>query len=371
MVISWVPRSIGEDMARRCLLGVFATTVVFGIMPVAFARHAGIAAAADYHLTRSVLLGAPDRWDYVVYDGPSHRVYVAHGDRVTVVDGRSGRIIGEVEGMPGGTHGIAISHAAGLGYTDDGRAGEAVAFSLKTLRVVKHLKAAPDSDAVTIDPTSGHVFVVDGDPGLLTVIDPASDRVVATVQVGSKLEYPVAGHNGKVYVNGVEKQEIFRIDTATNQVDATWPIPQCRAPHGLAIDTSTHRLFSSCENGRLVVVNADTGATVATLPIGQGTDAAAFDPTRKLVFSSNGMDGTISVIREVDANTLVAAATIKTALSGRTMSVDPVSGRLYLAAAATNAKAMAAFRAARQAGRHGPSPFVPGSLKLLFLDPGR
>jgi YVTN family beta-propeller protein len=352
-------------MARRCLLAVFAAAVVFGIVPIASAS------GADYHLAHSVRLGAPDRWDYVVYDSPSHRVYVAHGDRVTVVDGRSGRIVGEVEGMPGGTHGTAISHAAGLGYTDDGRAGEAVAFSLRTLKVVKRLEAAPDSDAVTIDPTSGHVFVVDGDPGLLTVIDPANDRVVATVHVGSKLEYPVAGHNGKVYVNGVEKRKVFRIDTATNQVDATWPIPQCLAPHGLAIDTSTHRLFSSCENGRLVVVNADTGATVATLPIGQGTDAAAFDPTRKLIFSSNGMDGTVSIIREVDANTFVPAATIKTALSARTMSVDPVSGRLFLAAAATNPKAMAAFRAARQAGRHGPSPFVPGSLKLLFFDPGR
>lgn len=359
-------------MARRHLLAAFATAVVFSLVPVAFAYQGPEAAsAADYHLTHSVRLGAPDRWDYIVYDGPSHRVYVAHGDRLTVVDGRSGRIIGQVEGMPGGTHGIAISHAAGLGFTDDGRAGEAVAFSLKTLKVVKRLTAAPDADAVTIDPTSGHVFVVDGDSGVLTVVDPASDRVVATVHVGSGMEYPVAGGNGKLYVNGVEKREIYRVDTATNQVDATWPIPQCMAPHGLAIDTATHRLFSSCENGRLVVVNADTGATVATLPIGQGTDAAAFDPTRKLIFSSNGMDGTLSVIREVDANTFVSAGTVRTALSARTMSVDPVSGRIFLAAAATNAKAMAAFRAARQAGRRGPSPFAPGSLKLVFFDPGR
>lgn len=356
-------------MARPYLLPVFVTAVVFGLVSAAFG--AGPAFAARYHLTHSVRLGAPDRWDYVVYDRPSNRVYVAHGDRVTVVDGRSGRIIGEVTGMPGGTHGIAISHAAGLGYTDDGRAGEAVAFSLSTLKVVKRLKAAPDSDAVTIDPTSGHVFVVDGDSHVVTVIDPAQDRVIATVQVGSGLEYPVAGDNGKVYVNGVEKREIFRIDTTTNEVDAAWPIPQCRAPHGLAIDISTHRLFSSCENGRLVVVNADSGATVATLPIGQGTDAAAFDATRKLIFSSNGMDGTLSIIREVDANTFVPAGTVKTALSARTMSVDPLSGRLFLAAAATNAKAMAAFRAARKAGRHGPSPFVPGSLKLLFFDPER
>jgi DNA-binding beta-propeller fold protein YncE len=358
-------------MPPRYRLPVFATVLAFGSAGLAAAQPAPEkpAAAVPYHLTRTVPLGAPDRWDYVVYDRPSHRVYVAHGDRLTVVDGLSGRVIGQVSGMPGGTHGIAISHAAGLGYTDDGRAGEAVAFSLKTLKVVKRLKAAADSDAVTIDPASGHVFVVDGDPGLLTVIDPKEDRVVATVHVGSKLEYAVAGDDGKVYVNGVEKREIFRVDTATNRVDATWPIPQCESPHGLAIDTSTHRLFSSCENQRLVVVNADTGASVATVPIGRGTDGAAFDPTRKLVFSSNGMDGTLSVIHEVDANTFVPAATVATALSARTLGIDPVSGRLFLAAARTNAKAMAAALAARKAGRRGPSPFVRGSLKLLFFDP--
>jgi YVTN family beta-propeller protein len=357
----------------RYLPAAFVMVVAFGLTGPAAAqpRSGAMGSVAHYRLTRSVRLGAPDRWDYVVYDGPSHRAYVAHGDRLTVVNGRNGRIIGQVTGMPGGTHGIAISHATGLGYTDDGQAGEAVAFSLRTLKVVKRLRAAPDADAVTIDPTSGHVFVVDGDPGLLTVIDPKVNQVIATVHVGSKLEYAVAGNNGKVYVNGVANREIFRIDTARNTVDAAWSIRQCEAPHGLAIDTATHRLFSSCENGNLVVVDADTGATVATLPIGKGTDGAAFDPTRKLVFSSNGMDGTLSVIRELDPNTFVPAGTIKTALSARTISVDPVSGRVFLPAADTTVQAMAAFMTARQAGRRGPSPFVHGSLALLFFDPRR
>jgi DNA-binding beta-propeller fold protein YncE len=360
-------------MLRRHFLPTLSLAVALGSTAAAFAQPASQAAAATiaYHSSRSVPLGAPDRWDYLVYDSPSHRLYVSHGDRLTVLDARDGSILGQVKGMPGGTHGIAISHAAGLGYTDDGRAGEAVAFSLKTLKIVKRLPAAADADAVTIDPTSGHVFVVDGDPGLLTVIDPKPDRVVATVHVGSKLEFVVPGDNGKIYVNGVEKREIFRIDTTTNRVDATWPIPQCEAPHGLAIDTSSHRLFSSCENGRLVVVNADTGATVATVPIGQGSDAAAFDPARRLAFSSNGADGTLSVIREMDADTFTPAATIKTALSARTMSLDPASGRLFLVAADTTARAMAASRAARKAGRRGPSPFVPGSARLLIFDPGK
>src|SRR5580704_10900909 len=161
--------------------------------------------SVDYRLVRSVSLGAPDRWDYVVYDAAEHRVYVAHGDRVTVVDGQDGAIIGQVEGLVGGTHGIAISHPAGRGYTDDGQAGQAASFDLKTLQVVKRLKAQDDADAITIDPTSGHVFVVNSEPGTLTVIDPHRDEVVATVDAGSKLEYAVAGANGKVYANGLAK----------------------------------------------------------------------------------------------------------------------------------------------------------------------
>ncbi|HXS29055.1 MAG TPA: YncE family protein [Steroidobacteraceae bacterium] len=353
---------------------VHATAMAAFSLALGLAFLAGTAAHAstgvDYKITKSVSLGAPDRWDYVVFDAPSHRVFVAHGDRVTVVDAQSGQIVGQVETLPGGTHGIAISHAAGLGYTDDGRAGQAAAFDLRSLKIVKHLQAKPDADAVTIDPTSGHVFVVDGDPGDLTVIDPSTDSVIATVSAGSKLEYAVAGVGGKVYVNGEEKQEIFRIDTATNQVDATWPIPQCESPHGLAIDTATHRLFSSCENRRLVVVNADTGAVVATVPIGRGTDAAAFDSRRKLIFSSNGADGTISIIREVSADKFVPAGTVKTAVSGRTMGVDPESGRLFVAAADEDPAAMAAFRAALAAHKRPTRmPFAAGSLKLLFLDP--
>jgi YVTN family beta-propeller protein len=353
-----------------CVLAAAATVTAAAVVPAVWAQAASTATqSVDYRITKTVALGAPDRWDYVVYDAPSHRVYVSHGDRVTVVDGRNGTIVGQIEGMPGGTHGIAISHAAGLGYTDDGEHAQATAFSLRTLKVVKRLTAQDDADAVTIDPTSGHVFVVDGDPGTLTVIDPKSDSVVATVNLGSKLEYPVAGNNGKLYVNGVEKRVIYRIDTASNQVDATWPISDCEAPHGLAVDTATHRLFSSCENQRLVVVNADDGAVVASVPIGRGTDAAAFDPQRKLIFSSNGMDGTVSVIREVNADTFAPAGTIKTMISGRTMGVDPVSGRLYVAAAELDQAALAAYQAARAAGRRARPPLVPGSLKLLFLDP--
>src|SRR4029079_3291363 len=98
-----------------------------------------------------------DHWDFVVFDAPSHRVFVAHGDRVTVVDGHDGQIIGNVEGLSGGTHGIAIVPGTQRGYTDDGKAGTAASFDLETLKLIKTIKADADADAVVFDPASGKI----------------------------------------------------------------------------------------------------------------------------------------------------------------------------------------------------------------------
>ncbi|HZZ32311.1 MAG TPA: hypothetical protein VFE10_09990 [Phenylobacterium sp.] len=315
--------------------------------------------APSYSVTKSVPLGGPDKWDYVVFDPGSHRVYVAHGDHIAVVDGRDGRMIGKVEGMPGGTHGIAISAATGKAYTDDGKAAVAVAFDLKTLKTGARIPAADDADATALDPVTGHVFIINGDTGSITVIDPKTDKTVATLDGGGKLEYAVADDRGHLFVNGAGKREVVRIDTKANRIDGRWAIPDCASPHGLAIDKVRHRLFVSCVNSLMTVVNAETGARVATVPIGKGTDAAAYDPKRRLVFSSNGADGTISVIQQGDNDSYRPAATVKTAVSARTMSIDPETGRLYVVAMDVDPAA---------GPNDHPKPH-PGSLHLMFLDP--
>ena len=322
-------------------------------------------AAPVYHLVKTVPLGTPDRWDYVVFDSGSDRAYVAHGDRVTVVDGRDGHILGNIEGLPGGTHGIGISASTGQGFTDDGKAGIAAAFDLKTFKVAKRIPAKDDADGIAYDPVSGHIFVVDGDSAALTVIDPKTDTVIATIPTGGGMEYAVSGDNGKLYVNGAENKEIVRVDTATNKVDAHWPLAGCDSPHGLAIDTQDHRLFPTCLNGVMKVVNTDTGKVVASLPIGQGTDGAAFDPKRKLVFSSN-YDGTLSVVRETDPDHFTVLGSIKTGITGKNMSIDPATGRLYVVGASVDPNAPVP---PSRNGRMGRRKTLPGTVTLLFLDP--
>jgi YVTN family beta-propeller protein len=318
--------------------------------------------APEYRVAQTVALGAPDRWDYVVYDPDSGRVFVAHGDELTVVDGESGAIVGRIKGLTGGTHGVALVKDSNRGYTDEGETGKAVSFNLKTLAVEKRLQAAEDADAVAFDPVSHHVFVINGDGGTITVIDPKADTALTTITVGGKLEYAVAGGNGKLFVNGAGKKELVSIDTANNRVVSRWPLPECESPHGLAIDASSHRLFVSCLNQLLTVVDSQSGQIIAKVPIGKGSDAVVFDPKRKLIFSSNGKDGNISVIQEKDAQTYVPLASIKTSISARTLSINPTTGRLYLASADVAPDAVP---------KNGRMPTIPGSLKLLFIDPVR
>lgn len=347
----------GTCMNVRGLQNILVLVGAIGLAP-------GLAdAQASYTITKTIPLGAPDRWDYLTFDASSGRLFISHGDRVTVIDGKGGAILGAVEGLPGGTHGIAIVADAGRGYTDDGQAGIAASFDLTTFKIIHRIKAEPDADGIVFDPASGHVFVIDGDSGKLTAIDPKTDSVVATIDGGGGLEAGAAGDGGKIYINGAEKNEIVRIDTRSNKADAHWPMPGCERPHGLSLDHAAHRLFSSCANKVMEVVDSDTGSIVATIPIGSGTDADGFDSKRGLVFSSN-REGTLSVIAEKTPNSFEPLAPVTTEFGARTMALDPRSGRIYLVTAdfTQNPKVAATDIRHRYI-------ITPGSVRLLFLDP--
>ena len=324
---------------------------------VGFCAASALAAPA-YKPAGAVVLGDPAFWDYAVSDPSTGRVYVAHADKVAVIDGRAGKLIGNVEGIAGGTHGIAVSAATGQGFSDDGRNGEAVAFDLKTLKITQHIPADKDADAIAFDPGTGHVFVIEGDPKKITVIDPKTDKAVATIDVGEGLEYGV-GANGKVFVAGVEKRNLIEVDPRTNAVTARWPMPDCERPHGLAVDSRSHRAFVGCTNAKMMVVDTKSGKLVTELNIGRGNDAMAFDSNRKRVFSSNGRDGTISVYEEVSPDKYNQLEDIKTVVSGRTMTVDTVTGRLFVPAADQDPASPAGQR----------PKMLPGTTRVLMFDP--
>ncbi len=315
----------------------------------------------SYKITREVSLPGPPRWDFLKYSATEKRVYVAQGDRVVVVDEPTGTLVGQIGNLPGGTHGIAISPETKQGFTDEGQPGLAVAFDLKTLKQTRTISTAADADGILYEPTTKHIYVVNGDSGSIAVVDPVTDTKIAMIDVGSKLEPAVADGKGHVFVNGEQRNEIVAIDARTNRVYAHWPMTTCRTPHGIAIDAANKRLFSTCANKVMVVVNIDTGATVATLPIGANSDGAAFDPVRRLAFSSNG-DGTLSVIKERSADDFVSAETVPTEHSARTISIDPKTGRLFLVAGDIVSSGV-------KDGTSQRPVYAAGSVRLLYVDP--
>jgi DNA-binding beta-propeller fold protein YncE len=340
-------------------------SIRFGFLVMACGSAAILAAQAQqaptYTLSKTVPIGAPDRWDYVVFDPASGRVYVSHADKVTVVDGKSGASIGTID-VGGTTHGIATVNDLGKGYTDDGKAGVAVVFDLKTLKVLRQIKAEPDADGIVYDPKSGHVLVITGDSGKVVVIDPKTDTVLSEIDGGGPLEFGVLDGKGKFFVDGEDKNEIVRMDLASNKADAHWPLTGCVTPHGMAMDLVHRRLFASCGNKIMDVVNADTGAVVASLPIGQGSDFDAFDPARQLAFSSN-RDGTLSVIAERSPDKFEVLPAVQTKYGARTMGLDPKTGRIYLVASdvTVNNAVPVTDRTHFQV--------APGTAEVLFLDP--
>jgi YVTN family beta-propeller protein len=346
-------------MSKRTMLGV----VILACMPLlACGESVSAPVAPLYRISKTVALGAPDRWDHVVFDAVLNRVYVTHGKTVTVVDASSGTLIGNIEGISGLTHGVASVHKLGKGYTTDSEAGIAISFDLKTLKIIHRIKAEPDADVILFDPPSGHVFAIDGDSGKVTIIDPKTDTVIATVDGGGGFESGVSGENGKVYVSGAEKNDIVRIDTSKNVVDAHWPTPGCHSPHGMAMDRSNAVLFVSCRgNNVMAIVDAKTGTVLTQLPIGDYTDHAEFDPKRGLAFSSN-REGTLSIIAEKSPTHFVSMPELTTPLGARTMAVNPENGRIYLVTAD-----LVRNEAATDAMHRYTT--IPGTVKLLFFDP--
>jgi DNA-binding beta-propeller fold protein YncE len=184
--------------------------------------------------------------------------------------------------------------------------------------------------------------------------------VVATVALPGKPEFPVADGKGYVYDNIEDKSEIVKINARTHTVEATWPILPCEGPSGLAIDRKHRRLFAVCD-GKMAVVDADSGKVVATPTIGDGPDAARFSNTGQYAFSSNGA-GTLTVVHEDDPDHYTVVQNLPTKRGARTMAMDPDGHRLYVVTAEFGP------RPAPTADHPHPRPtIVPGSFEVIAI----
>lgn len=319
-------------------------------------------APVHYALVQTVPLGPPDGWDFVHFDPAQARVYVAHSSEVTVVDGRSGKLVGRIAGIDG-AHDVATVPALGRGYADNGKSGDVTVFDLRTLKTIGRILADKDSDAMIYDPATKRLVVANGDAHDASVIDPVAGKRIANVPLGGSPEMMALDGHGGVFINIASANQIVHLDLRSNTIEGHMDTPGCEGPHGLALDSSNQRLFASCRNAQMIVVDARNGAKLALVPIGLGTDSAAFDPKRKRAFSAN-KDGTLSVVAEQGPAKFVALGNEPTALGARNMAIDPATGRVFLATATVTGQ-----HPPKKAGAAPDLDFAPGSVKLLILDP--
>lgn len=289
--------------------------------------------AQTYILYKKIPLPGDGGYDYLSIDHVNNRLYVSHGTSVNVIDLKTEQPVGVIDDMKG-VHGIAIDNKLNRGFISDGRANAVVAFDLKSLQKLATIPVdAKGPDAITYDPYSDKVYSFNGESNNASVIDPAALKQVATVDLGGGPEFAVPDGKGRIYNNLEDKSSLNVIDTKTLKVIKTYSLAPCGGPTGLALDLKHNRTFSVCrENKGMSVVDITNGKVIATVPIGSGVDAVAYDPETKLIFCSNG-EGTTTIIKQETADNYKVVQTLNTQVRARTMTLDPKTHKIYLSVA--------------------------------------
>ncbi len=265
-------------------------------------------------------------WDYVTYDPSGARVLIGRPQGVQVVDAADGRLVATI-GAPTGDHGAAPVPAADRIYTSDAKEHRLGVFILSTLRHLGSVPLPGEPDGLVTDTSTGRVFAFVPGVHRIVALDAATAAITGAVDTAGEPEAGVADGAGSLFVTLRDTGDVIRLDEAAMTVVARWR-SGCERPSPIALDPASHRLFVGCRDRRLLVMDATDGHVVATVPIGETADAAAFDPRTRTVAVANGSGG-ITLIRAGEQDAYRVVGTIATPAGARTMALDPATGRLF------------------------------------------
>ncbi len=316
----------------------------------------------NYKMLKSIPIGGDGGWDYLSIDANARKLYIAHANKIVVVDLAQDKVLSEIADTPG-VHGFATAPELGRGFSSNGTESRVSVVDLKTLKTITKIETGENPDAILYEPARSEVYTFNGRGKSATVIDAKIDKVVATVPLSGKPEFAAGDStSGRVFCNIEDKNEVAVIDTKTHSVIASWPLAPGEEPTGMAFDEAHHRLFIGCHNKLMAVLDSDTGKIVATAPIGAGVDACAFDETTQLAFASCG-DGTLTIAKEETPDKLAVVQTLTTERGARTMALDPKTKRVYTCTAQI-APEPASPSPAAPGERRRPN-YLPATFRLL------
>lgn len=274
-----------------------------------------------------VSLPGEGRGDYLLADSEARRLYVTHGARLHIVDLDTLKPVGEVDGLKY-AHGVALDKARGHGFVTDGDLQAVVMFDLSTGKVLKVIPAGKKPDSILFDSASGMVLAFNGVSEDVSVIDPATAKVVSTIKLPNGPEFSQTDGKGKVWVNLEEGNDIAVIDTKAMKLAGTIPLPGCDGPAPLAFDAANRVLFSGCGNKVMTVTDADSGKVLTTVPIGGDPDGIAFDPGEKRIFVAN-RDGGWTIVSQDAKDKYSVSETLPIDEYAKTVTVDTKTHRAF------------------------------------------
>jgi DNA-binding beta-propeller fold protein YncE len=315
-------------------------------------------AKGEYRVIRTIKAGGDGGFDYVYADVDNRRLYAPRTGpmpRISVFNLDTLEPAGEIPKT--NARGVAVDPKSGHGFASS---KPVTMWDAKTLMLIKTIEVQGVPDGIMHDPFNARVWVFSHAAPNATVIDAKDGTVVGTVDLGGAPEQAASDGKGRLYVDLEDKDQVAVVDAKTLQVTARYDLaPTGKTPAGLALDSKHHILFAACRNPAVIVVlNADTGKIITSLPIGVGVDGAAFNLARMEVYSSQG-DGTLSIIKEQNPTTFTAEQTVQTMIGAKTMTLDTKTGRILLIAAEYGPAPAGAT------GRGGRGPMVPGSFAIV------
>jgi len=315
--------------------------------------------AEGYKILNKIKVGGTGGWDYLSVDPVTQRLFASHGGIVEVVDLKAGKPVGQITQLHG-VHGIAVAGDVGKGFISNGQSNSVTIFDLKTLEKTGEPATGQNPDAICYEPKTQRIFTMNGRSNDSTAINAKNNEIVGSFPIGEKPENCAVDGAGKLYVNIENSSEVVEIDAAKPGVTRRASLAPCEGPSGLAIDVKNKRLFSVCGNKMMAVTDIATMKVIATPAIGPGTDGAGFDPGSGNAFSSNGGDGTMTVVKLVNGK-YEAVDTVTTERGARTMTVDPTNHRIYMLAAEYGPAAEG------KDGKKGRPTVVPDSFHVLVI----
>ena len=348
-------------MRRFCLPVGLAVGIA---MLASFGLTQQASTTGPYKVLKTVKVGGDGGFDYVYADAAGRRLYVPRSGptaRITVFDLDTLESAGEIPKFNG--HGAVVDPKTNHGFVTS---KPVVMFDSKTLAVLKTIDVQGNPDGILFDPFNERVYDLSHSAPYATVIDAKDGSIVGTVDLGGAPEQAATDGNGHVYVDIEDKGNIAVLDDKTLAVTAHYDLSSKGGTcAGLAIDAKNRVLFAACRDPHvMVILNADDGNIITTLPLSGVTDGVVFNPATMEAFSSHA-EGTLTVIKENSPTTFGVEQNVTTMPSAKTLTLDSKTNRILLIAAVFDPPPAGAPPLPN--GRIARGPMVPGSFSILMV----